>query len=215
MTTGRRVPRRRLIRAVACAALVAGLGLHAGRAYVAAKGALAAVLVERAFARHLEDGAVHRPWPWADMHPVARIEVPRLGVTRHVLAGASGSSLAFGPGHVDGTAPMDAAGNRVVAGHRDTWLAFAGALRAGDRIVVTTPRRAARFVVREARVVPASATWVLDPTADSRLTLVTCWPLGGLRASTRRLVVVALEEGGALHDGSGPPAVRDAVNARN
>lgn len=178
-------------RVLAVLMLASGLALHAGRACVAAKGALASILIERAFERHLVTGDAERPWPWADHHPVARLDVPRLGVTRHVLAGATGSSMAFGPGHVDGTAPMDAEGNRVIAGHRDSWLAFAGALRHGDRLVVTTRRGLRRFVVTETRVVPESATWILEPTAHDRLSLVTCWPLDGLVRARERLVVLA------------------------
>jgi len=84
---------------VRVATFLLGLGLLGGggallgeQAWLSVKASLAERLIEHAFAAHLEDGGVHRPWRWADTHPIARLEVPRLGVERIVLAGASGSS---------------------------------------------------------------------------------------------------------------------------
>ena len=146
----------------------AGGGLLAEQAYLTAKARVAEVLIRRAFEAHLLDGAAHRPWGWADMHPVAQLEVPRLGVVRTVLAGASGSSLAFGPGHIDGTAAPNAAGNCALAGHRDGSFAFLRDLLVSDMRDVD----------------------LLRPTEDSRVTLITCYPFHGLRRSDLRYVVV-------------------------
>src|SRR5690554_7600454 len=41
-----------------------------------------------------------RPWPWADTWPVAKLELPELGVSMIVLEGLHGESLAFGPGRM-------------------------------------------------------------------------------------------------------------------
>lgn len=99
-------------------ALAAGLLLLAlggwqmgSAAYLHAKAWLAQVLLAEAWAATLADGTPHKPWPWADTAPVARLQVPALGVDQIVLAGVSGRSLAFGPGHLDGTphAPARAA----------------------------------------------------------------------------------------------------------
>ena len=68
------------------------------------------------------------------MFPIARLEEPHLGVSRHVLTGGSGSSMAFGQGHLDGTAPPNGMGNGVLVGHRDSWFAFLKHLRVGDEI---------------------------------------------------------------------------------
>ena len=59
--------------------------------------------------RHLADGEAHPPWRWADTSPIARLEVPRLGVRRVVLAGATGAVLAFGPGHIHGVVVLRSA----------------------------------------------------------------------------------------------------------
>ncbi len=164
-------------RAVAAALVLAGgaLGVHA--AWIPAKARLAQALLERAWSRARAGAARPRPWPWADTHPVARMEVPRLGVREIVLAGASGRVLAFGPAHVAGTAPPGGEGNCVLVGHRDTSFAFLRRLREGDAVVLETPEGGrVRYTVRRTVVVDAADTWVAGPSPGRVLTLVTCWP---------------------------------------
>jgi len=168
----------------------AGGGLLAEQAWLTAKAQLAEVLIRRAFAAHLRDGAPHRPWDWADMHPVARLEVPRLGVLRTVLTGASGSSLAFGAGHVDGTAPPNATGNCALAGHRDGSFAFLDDLRVGDDLILRTHSGSVRYEVQDLLVTDMRDVGLLQPTEDPRLTLITCYPFHGLTRSELRYVVV-------------------------
>ena len=78
---------------VVSAAIAAGAGLVllTDQAYHRAKGWLAVRLVARAWALHLDDGREHRPWPWADFHPVARIEVPLPAQPSATGAGAARS----------------------------------------------------------------------------------------------------------------------------
>jgi sortase A len=178
--------------AVAAACAILGGLLLGQQAWLAAKARVAEHLIDRAFESHLLDGKAHRPWDWADTHPVGRLEVPRLGVRRTVLAGASGSSLAFGPGHVDGTAAPNGRGNSVVAGHRDSWFAFLEQLSVGDEVVVTTHDGVRRYRVVKTDV---RSMWDIDVAAatdDTRLTLVTCYPFDGLVGSTYRYVVTCV-----------------------
>jgi len=167
-----------------------GLALLGGQAYLKAKAGLAAVLIDRAWEAQLTDGRAHRPWPWADMHPVARLEVPRIGLRRAVLSGASGPSLAFGLAHLSGSALPGEPGNVVLAGHRDTWAAFMRDLLPGDEVRLRTRSGLRRYAVRSLAILPRERTDVLDPAGEDRLTLVTCYPFGGLLRSPWRLVVV-------------------------
>ena len=175
--------------AVAAACVILGGLLLGQQAWLAAKASLAGHLIDQAFAAHLVDGKAHPPWSWADTHPVGQLEVPRLGVRRTVLAGASGSSLAFGPGHVDGTAPPNGPGNSVVAGHRDSWFAFLRDLRGGDEVRLQSRGKTLRYVVSEMQVV---SMWEFDASAtaaEEQLTLITCYPFDGLTTTERRYVV--------------------------
>ncbi len=161
--------------AVATGLVGAGLLLHG--AWIPAKAALAQVLLERAWARARTGEPAPRPWPWADTWPVARLEVPRLGVRTIVLAGATGRTLAFGPGHLAGSAEPGAPGHSVFAGHRDTHFAFLRELRLGEVLHIET--RAAgsrRYRVVALDVVHEQDTDVLDPSEGATLSLITCWP---------------------------------------
>jgi sortase A len=186
---------RALHRLLALTLLLIGTVLVLRALYIPAKGALAQVLLERAFARAKPGEAAPKPWPWADMVPIARLEIPRLDRAAIVLEGASGQAMAFGPGHMPNTPPVGAPGTAVIAAHRDTQFAFLGALKPGDLIMVmTTEGRHLRFRVSESRIVPADASG-LDPAdggaSGTRLALVTCYPFTGVLHSPLRYVVLA------------------------
>jgi sortase A len=167
---------------------------HGGRAaWIEAKACLAQALVRRAWRETLSGNGEARPWPWADTRPVARLLVPGRSVETFVLAGASGRTLAFGPGHLDGTARPGEPGNAVISGHRDTHFAFLRHLARGDEVVVEGPDgRRRRYRVASARVVDRRDTRVVTDAGDTRLTLVTCYPFDAIRAGgPLRYVVVA------------------------
>jgi len=186
---------RRTLWVVALLLLSAGGGLVGRRVYIEAKALLAHLLIERAFAAHLRDGAPHRPWAWADTYPIAVLTIDRLHVRRPVLAGASGTSLAFGVGHIDGTAPPNAPGHTVLAGHRDREFEFLRDLLPGDVLRLRTAGRAREYLGDGVGVVPGDDGTLLQPSAEDRLTLVTCYPFGGLRRSPLRYIVTAAARG--------------------
>lgn len=166
-------------------------------AYIQAKAWLAQRLIASAWDRSLASGIGIKPWPWADTYPVARLEAPRQGAMRMVLAGASGRTLAFGPGHVDGTPRPGEPGNAVVSGHRDTHFSFLRDLRSGDALNVhSADGRIARYVVSGIEVVRNKDIRVLLDAGDDRLTLVTCFPFDSpVPGGALRYVVVATRDG--------------------
>lgn len=161
---------------------------------------LAQRLIAWAWNRTLATGAAVNPWPWADVFPVARLEVPRQGAALMVLAGAGGRRLAFGPGHVEGTPLPGDPGNAVVSGHRDTHFAFLRDLRSGDTLVVhSASRRVVRYVVSGIEVVRNKDVRVLLDTGDDRLTLVTGYPFdSAVPGGSLRYVVVATRRDAAV-----------------
>lgn len=183
--------KRRLAAAACFLFLAAGLAMFGEQGYLALKARLAERLIARAYAEYLQDGLAHPPWSWADTHPIGRLGVPRLGVQRTLLAGASGASLAFGPGHIDGTAAPNSPGNCCVAGHRDTSFRFLGDLRVGDVLWLETQGARIDYRVTERSVRSMWDGGVQDRTSDPRLTLITCWPLDGWMPGPERLIVVA------------------------
>jgi len=185
-------PRRFGWRVVLSLGLVlAGAGLLGRDAYLQLKGVVATELVAAALVAHLRDGRDHRPWRWADFQPVARLEVPRLGVRLPVLAGAVGQTMAFGLAHVGGTAQPGQDDNVVLVGHRDSWARFMADVQDGDLLVLDFAGGRRWYRVRDTAVVDHKASAVMARTGTAQLTLVTCYPLGGLLPTSQRFVIEA------------------------
>ena len=188
----------RALRLLAFGLMAAGTALVASALYIPAKAALAQVLLERAWVRTQAGEVDVRPWPWADISPVAVLKVPRLGERSIVIEGASGQAMAFGPGHMINTPPIGAPGTAVVAAHRDTQFSYLRDVKDGDSIVVeTADGQNSAFRVVETRVVRADASG-LDPNdsgpTGARLALVTCYPFNGVWRSPWRYIVLADRE---------------------
>ena len=171
----------------------AGALCFAHGAWMLAKAQLAQVLLERAWARTLHGEQGVKPWRWADTWPVAKIEFPRQRASYIVLAGASGRTMAFGPGHVDGTAPPESIGNCVISAHRDTQFAVLRVVEVGDPIVLQTrDGKAIRYRVLEHRIANKTDTSLLEPSRGRILTLITCFPFDAIRpGGPLRYVVIA------------------------
>ncbi|MEW8044541.1 MAG: class GN sortase [gamma proteobacterium symbiont of Phacoides pectinatus] len=160
--------------------------------YIEAKAWLAQQLLERAWERARVGEARPLPWPWADTWPVARLRVDRLGIRQVVLAGASGRTLAFGPGHLFASAPPGSAGNSAISGHRDTHFRFLRDQRAGDRIELERRDGArVRYAVYRRGVVHDTDSAPLR-RQGAQLTLITCYPFDALSpGGSDRFVVEA------------------------
>lgn len=180
------------VMAVAAIIAAAGLVLVGQGAVIQAKAMLAQYLLKQAFAESVATGQPVKPWAWADTWPVARLDVPRLGVSAIVLQGGSGQALAFGPGLLENTPPPGEEGASVIAAHRDTHFAFLRDVRPGDEIQVTrADGDIFWFRITAKEVVRWDASGI-DPETDGRwLVLSTCWPLDAMTPGVERLVVRA------------------------
>jgi sortase A len=106
--------------------------------------------------------------------------------------------MAFGPGHVDGSALPDRIGNCVISAHRDTQFAVLHDVQVGDPIVLQTrDGRAIRYRVLQHRVVNKNDVAPLEPSRGRILTLITCFPFDAIRpGGPLRYVVIASAVGG-------------------
>lgn len=162
--------------------------------YIYAKAELAQYLIANAWALTLEDRQRHLPWSWADTWPVARLQWPQKNIDLYVLAGASGTSLAFGPGHLDGSALPGQAGTSVIGGHRDTHFAFLEQLRAGDFIRVQNKNGEWQgYEITTTRVKNSEIEQLQVSTGGSELQLVTCYPFRAVAPGGRLRYVVVLQ----------------------
>lgn len=150
-------------------------------AYMTAKAQLAQYLLEDAWRRHLQDGAEHRPWPWADTSPIARLEFPRLEKKLVVLAGASGRNLAFGPAHLSASVAPGQVGVSVIGGHRDTHFAFLGQIELGDQVLLQTgDGHVLRYEIAKIQVTDVRDSDILMQADEPVLALVACYPFNAL-----------------------------------
>lgn len=174
-------------------ALAAGAAWNLGQAgYLHAKAWLAQRLIDRAWS---QGDAPSRPWPWADMHPVARLSAPRIHQALYVLSDASDRSLAFGPGVWEGDLkqPGD---TLVIAGHRDTHFALLRRLAVGDALTLALPKGAVRrYRVRATRIIDTRNHSLVLASDTGQLLLVTCYPFDAINpGGPLRYVVVAVPE---------------------
>lgn len=176
--------------------------------YIHAKARLAQYLIAQSWSSNQ-----NKPWPWADTWPVARLRFDRHDT--YVLAGAHGSALAFGPGHVDGTALPGSEGTSLVAGHRDTHFAFLAEMANGDVLEVqSSDKRWLGYEIVSIEIVDTrqSDRMAID-NALNQLVLVTCFPFDAIEAGgPLRFVVTARfvpEEMGPDLTGSDPGWVNE------
>jgi len=185
------VKRGRILRVAPVLLLLLGTGLLGQGAWIHAKAWLAYRLLDVAWVRQQAGEDQVRPWSWADTWPVAKISVKRLRLERLVLAGASGRTLAFGPGHVSGTALPGVSGNSVISGHRDTHFRFLKDLRTGDHLQVEMPAgRQVHYQVESLSRHHESEVSLLGQTGADQLTLITCYPFDSLNPGTSERYVV-------------------------
>jgi len=133
---------------------------------------------------------IHKPWSWADTWPVAKLISPKHNIEQIVLAGDSGSSLAFAPGYSFASAAPNTSGTTMISAHRDTHFAFLKNLKLNDTIYLQTPGKTVPYQIYDFQIVD-SKTFALTPSPDEQtLVLVTCYPFNAIAAggSLRYLV---------------------------
>jgi sortase A len=146
-------------------------------AYIPAKAWVAQEMMQRAWRRAESGDSKPAPWPWADTWPVARLSARSGDVELIVLEGASGRTLAFGPGHMSASVLPGEAGNSIIAGHRDTHFQFLQYLNRGEEIRIGTPDgRGHLFTVSDIDVLDSRRGSIILDTDVPMLTLVTCYP---------------------------------------
>lgn len=171
---------------------IGGLFLFDG-VRIKAKAIYAQHLLEQAWARTLDGETDARPWAWADVWPVAKIELPRLDKSSIVLSGTSGQALAFGPGHLVDTPQAGEPGMAIYAAHRDTHFGFLKHIQIGDEVVVTRPDgRRFVFVIEGTKIVDANASGLVPDGVGTRIALVTCWPFNAVKRGKDRFVAIGV-----------------------
>ena len=184
--------RAHLTKAAALLTLVIGVVFLADGFWLYGKAQVGQMLLSRAWAKTVEDGKDHKPWPWADHWPVARLISEEHNIDQIVLAGDSGSALAFAPGMNLQAAKPGEAGPVVISGHRDTHFRFLQYLKPGSELTLQTQGGSYRYRVEETKIVDSRTTSIDATVGEGQLLLVTCYPFDAIeaRGSMRFVVLV-------------------------
>ena len=179
--------------------LVAGLLAIGGwqvweGSWIYAKAGLAQFLLQRAWSLALAGEAMPKPWPWADTWPIARLRMQHPSVDLIVLAGASGRTLAFGPGHVTSSALPGQEGTMVLTGHRDTHFRFLRDVHPNDQLDLTaSDGTTLHYRIIEQRVMDSRRESISTGQGPQELVLVTCFPFDAIQAGGPLRYVVRAE----------------------
>lgn len=179
------------MRWVVCLLLLMGCGFIGKAGWIHAKAWLAQILIAQAWEETLNDEENHKPWPWADSWPIARLKTPQ-GKSLYVLQSVSGQALAFGPGHVTESAQPGENGKIILAGHRDTHFMFLQSVELEE--VFSLQDRTGKIIhyeVTDISVIDADKSQLTLDSDQNELALITCYPFAGISAETALRYVVS------------------------
>jgi sortase A len=122
---------------------------------------------------------------------IGRLEIPRLNISAPIEAGDDNSVLDFAVGYLSDTPLPWQPGNSAFAAHRDRLFRPLERIRVGDDIQLSTIHGNLRYKVSRTLIVNPEDLWVLNPSPDANLTLITCFPFQYVGHAPKRFVVQA------------------------
>lgn len=122
---------------------------------------------------------------------LGRLEAPSVKLSTVVLEGSDDGTLKRGSGHIEDTPVPGQPGNVGIAGHRDTTFRALRNIHIGDPLEYKTADRLYRYRISKTMIVGPDDVYVLDPTPQPALTLVTCYPFEFVGHAPRRFIVRA------------------------
>ena len=172
--------------------LMLGLG-----SFIQLKAIAAQYMLEYAWQNTLIQQQPHKPWPWADTWPVAKLMFGNKD-SMIVLEGVTGQALAFGPGQMQGTGGAVNNVLTVMAGHRDTHFKTLNTLVLGDEVSVQDDHGEWRVYIVSNIDIINTDTHMVDLSDHSQavpqLMLVTCYPFDAMQAGGPLRYVVTADE---------------------
>jgi sortase A len=182
-------------KAIACSMVLLfsiGLWQLAAAAWIQGKAFIAQQLLDHAWQETMSDkkAVTQKPWPWADTWPLAKLIVPQHHIEQIILAGDSGSSLAFAPGvSLSGSLP-NSQGTTVISAHRDTHFSFLKDIKINETFFLQTLDKTTRYRVYDLQIVDSKIYALQADPENQTLVLVTCYPFNAITTggSSRYLV---------------------------
>jgi sortase A len=130
--------------------------------------------------------------PLANGELIGRVDIPRLKLSAAVAEGDDDRTLGKAVGHLPDTPlPWQRRGNVGLAAHRDGLFRRLENIRMNDDVRIVTPRGEYHYRVTKTHIVDPEDVWVLAPTLNPTLTLITCYPFSFVGNAPQRFIVQA------------------------
>ena len=160
-----------------------GVSFFSYGAYIPAKAVLAQYLINDAWNDSIRSGESHKPWKWADMHPVMKLSSKKHNQELIVLSGDKGNSLAFAPGHNLFSYMPNQGGTTVISAHRDTHFEFLQDVSMSDVFeLADLNNKKTSFMVSDIKIIDATKQDIAIHSNQDELKLITCYPFDALVA---------------------------------
>lgn len=129
---------------------------------------------------------------YTDGEVIGEIYFPKLDTRAAILEGTERPQLKKGAGHYEGSSAVGAAGNSVLAGHRDTVFRGLGRLDKHDLIEVETADGKFIYEVTGSVIVDGEERGAIKDSDDAILTLITCYPFTYVGSAPDRYLLSAV-----------------------
>jgi len=142
--------------------------------------------------RPLVQSLANLPAPTPGPQQAIQIDIPAIGIHNWpIVQGDGWEQLKKGVGQHIGSANPGENGNLVLSGHDDVFgevFRDLDKLQPGDQLTLYTMQQQYVYLVVETRIVEPSQVEVMNPTSDSTVTLISCYPY---MVDKKRIVVFA------------------------
>jgi sortase A len=173
---------------------IIGLATFAYGAYTPLKAELAQYLIHQAWEEAIATGEGVKPWGWADMHPVLRLQSIKHDQDLIVLSGDTGNVLAFGPGLSSDTPYINQLSSLMISGHRDTHFAFLQNVSLGEKFEVTTADNNKQiYQVSNIEIIDTTKQDITISDDRAEIKLITCFPFDAVVAGGSLRYVVTTQ----------------------
>jgi sortase A len=123
---------------------------------------------------------------------IGQVEIPRLKLSAAVAEGDDDKTLGKAVGHLPDTPlPWERQGNVGLAAHRDGLFRKLEGIRLNDDVRLVTSRGEFHYRVSKTHIVNPDDVWVLAPTINPTITLITCYPFSFVGNAPQRFIVQA------------------------
>ncbi|HKY22681.1 MAG TPA: class D sortase [Vicinamibacterales bacterium] len=136
--------------------------------------------------------AIVKPPPLLHGELIGRVDIPRLSISAAIAEGDDDKTLGKAVGHLPDTPqPWDRSGNVGLAAHRDGLFRRLEKIRMHDDVSIFTSRGEFHYRVTKTHIVNPDDVWVLAPTLNPTITLITCYPFSFVGNAPQRFIVQA------------------------